>query len=100
MSTKIQSNGSFTVETNAGDKPTFTFNTAGDFIMDNPARKSSGRALVANVEDVLVINFAKDFAGGVHIDGLSRLVNLKTAPAGVNTFDIVVDKDGNVYKKD
>lgn len=104
MSTNIDSNGSLTITTTTGDKSTFTFNEHSDVILDNPVRKSGGRALVTGHDDCLVINYANDFTGGVVVNGLSlagvNAKDLPTAPGGVNTFDIVMDASGKLYKKD
>ncbi len=100
MSTTINSNGNFTVKVGDDTQPSMEINGSGDLKLSNPSRTSSGRALVPNVDGELVINYNQDFQGGVQINGLKKLLNLPAAPAGINTFDVVIDANGNVYKKD
>ena len=101
--TKITSDGDIELQFTEGDGSSFKFGNQGDFYISNPQRSSDGRVIIVDQNDRLIINFANDFAGGVEINGLdltSFFQGLQLAPAGVNTFDVVMDQFGNVYKKD
>lgn len=84
-----------------GEKAKFAFGNQGDLFISNPNRKAEGRALVVERGNKLVVNYNNDF-DIVEINGLelkSIFSKLEPVPAGVKTFDIVVDSQGKVYKK-
>lgn len=101
--TKLTSDNNIELAFTEGDSSSFLFGNQGDFHIVNPGRNSDGRAIVVGPDDQLIINFGNDFTGGVVINGLNLTAffqGLQPAPSGVNTFDVVIDQFGNVYKKD
>ena len=90
----------FVVQITGGDKSSLTFNSHADLILNNPARKSTGRALVTGGNGLLIVNYANDFKAGVLVRGQVRLPDLKAPPPGVATDRGVADANGNLYKVD
>ena len=93
QTTALDVPSAYSIVTSSSDKGCLTFNAHADLILSNPARKSQGRALVCGHNDTLIINYAGDFKGGLQIAGL------KTAPAGTQTTDVVIDASGNLYRQ-
>ena len=102
--TELITKNGLRISSKEGEKASFVFGSQGDLCINNTVRKSEGRALVVgDNDDRLYLNYANDFKGGVFINNLNLkhiFKDLPKAPSGINTFDIVMDADGNVYKKD
>ncbi len=60
---------SFLFSVSSGDVATLEFTSNADFRITNTSRGSGGRALVHDSNNVLTINYANDFSGGVKING-------------------------------
>ena len=97
---KIIGNAHVTLATDSGEKGSLDVNSAGDLSLENPARKSKGRALVPGVDNTLVVNLDGDFKGGTMLHGKIIMPNLQAPPAGVTTDRVLVGPDGTLYRAD
>lgn len=89
----------YTIHVDSGDESNLTFTQSGELILENVTRGSKGRALVPDAGDMLTINYAKEFAGGVNIEGQVAMPDLGNLAAGTGGTDFVhVDSSGKLYK--
>lgn len=79
--------------TDDGGGAWYGFNQHGDFILNNDKRKANGRALVPAGGNVLVINWAGDFAGGVSVASAMTVSDTLTARKNLVVEGTLIVKD-------